>query len=163
MPGSAILGANLVDELVPMIDELRGDLHSAMGVRQFRVYLVKRRWSGTCRGEGTPTFVYQNEITPQPKVDLLSALETFGVQFRQTEFGREEEGDIFVTEVSFTYTEAELLGGTLANNEEFYYRLVDAYGQGIQTRYFIPSRPPESDRVKTMGYRLQLRRVEISE
>lgn len=41
------LGNNLVDSLVGVIDSLRSSLNPAMGVRQYNVAIVKRRWIGT--------------------------------------------------------------------------------------------------------------------
>lgn len=158
MPES-VLGSNLVDELVPVADELRSELFPEMGVRQFRVFLEKRRWSGIERGDGSALAAhYSVELDPRPLVRFLSLEESL------TACGREEDGVIELTEISLTFTEGELMGtsqGALAQNEQFFYRVADGHGQGIATRYFTPVQKPESDRIKTIGWRILLRRTEL--
>lgn len=155
MTGSAVLGTNLVDELVPMVDELKGDLYRDMGVRQYRTYLVRRVWSGARRGEGTVTVLSRTELTPAPRV-------SFGGLRNQLEpQGLLEEGAARLTEVSLTYTEAELTGKPLAANEEFFFKLIDAHGQASKTRFFTPTDAPlEVDREKDIGWRVSLKRFE---
>lgn len=155
MAGSAVLGTNLVDELVPMVDELKGDLYRDMGVRQYRTYLVRRRWSGARRSEGTVTVLSRTELTPAPRVDFG------GLRTQLEPHGFLEDGSVRLTEVSLTYTEAELTGRPLADNEEFFYKLVDAHGQASKTRYFTPTDAPlEVDREKNIGWRVPLKRFE---
>ena len=155
MGGSAILGTNLVDRLVPMTDRLRGRLNAMAGVRQYSVYRVRRTWSGARRGEGTATTTLREEVTPAPKVSfagLKSALEPAGLL---------EDGGALLTEVSLTYTEAELTGRPLAANEEFLLELVDIQGQASRSRYFEPTDAPlVVDRERDIGWRVPLRRLE---
>jgi len=150
--GSATLGTNLVDRLVPMVDRLRSSLYPAMGVRQYAVYLVRRRWSGARRGEGTITVLSRVELTPAPRVDFG------GLRTQLEPHGFLEDGSVRLTEVSLTYTEAELTGRPLAANEEFFYKLVDAHGQASKTRYFTPTDAPlEVDREKDIGWKVSLK------
>jgi hypothetical protein len=153
--GSAILGTNLVDRLVPMTDRLRGRLNAMAGVRQYAVYRVLRTWSGGRRGEGTATTLLREELTPAPKVDfsrLRNHLEPAGLL---------EDGGALLTEVSLTYTEAELTGRPLAADEEFFFELVDVQGQASRTRYFEPTDAPlVVDRERDIGWRVPLRRFE---
>jgi len=161
MPGSATLGTNLVDSLVPdVIDELRGSLHPELGVRQFRVFVVTRTWSGEAIGEGTASDA-ELEIDPQPMVKPY-----VGVAFSRTLMlglepcGLDESGSVELSEVSLTYTETEL-GGPPADpmRQELLYRIDDAHGQGVASRFFIPSAVPYPDREQDMGWRLLLRLV----
>jgi hypothetical protein len=155
MAGSAVLGTNLVDELVLMVDELKGGLYADMGVRQYHTYRVRRVWSGERRGEGTVTVLLRQELTPAPKV----AFERLHNQLEPQ--GLLEEGGALLTEVSLTYTEAELTGRPLAANEEYFFKLVDAQGQATKTRYFTPTDAPlVVDREKDIGWRVPLKRFE---
>lgn len=148
MPGNAILGTNLIDELLPMIDELRGDLHPMFGVRPFRVFAVTRTWAGQMVGEGDYTDQVV-EILPQPKVEQWD-----GYKWALLATGVHEEGLIRLTEVSLTYTHAELTGAleTDQRNQQFFFRLTDDYGQANEDRILRHSRPPFPDREKTMGW-----------
>ena len=155
MGGTAILGTNLVDRLVPMTDRLRGRLNAMAGVRQYAVYRVRRVWSGGRRGEGTATTTLREELTPAPKVDFASLRNHLEPQ------GLIEEGGALLTEVSLTYTEAELTGRPLGPAEEFFLRLVDIQGQGSRDRYFEPTDAPlVVDRERDIGWRVPLRRFE---
>ena len=70
--------------------------------------------------------------------------------------GLDETWQIVLTEISLTYTEAELSGQTSTANQEVYYKLVDAQGNGMATRYFDVHRPPVPDRDKGIGWILTL-------
>ena len=155
MPGSATLGDNLIDDLVETVDELRADLYEDFGVTQFAVYLVRRTWNGGQRNEGvasrsetlmdpTPLFVDENK-------------------WRLMSHGRDEVGDAALMEVSLTYTEAELSGGTIADNEEFYYKLVDLRGQGHPDQFYTVAESPTVDRERNIGWMVKLRRAQVTE
>jgi hypothetical protein len=125
-------------------------------VRQFHVDLIKRQWSGTRRGDGTASVLSTVRLDPRPLVT-----DTANKVLQQ--YGLDEEGQIMLKEVSLTYTEQDLTGGTLADNQEFYYRLTDANGQGIAPRYFIPDKQVRPDRDKDIGWIVRLRRAEVEE
>lgn len=150
MSGSATLGASLVDDLVADIDELRGELHADFGVRPFRVYTVLRSWTGEQEGEGSH-FDVISEITPQPRVGFWD-----GYKFALTPLGTHEDGEVQISEVSLTYTYDELSGGTLGLNQQWFYVLVDAHGQGCPDRYLRINRPPFPDREKNIGWEVRL-------
>jgi hypothetical protein len=152
---SSILGDNLIDDLVPTVDELRAELYADFGVTQYEVRLVKRRWSGTRRGEGTITVLQDLVMSPAP-------LFVDGDRYRLMPHGRDEIGDAVLLEVSLMYTEAELTGGTIAENEEFFYEVRDARGQVIATQHFELAEPPSTDREKSIGWTVKLRRAEVS-
>ena len=264
MGGSAILGNNLIDGLVPMADSLRGSLNLAMGTRQFHVYTVRAVWSpspalptvvphgtpgstsysylgvanypdgtqsaagsvgvtttgpatlsainfnrttwvfptgattidvyrvvggatqgkiGTLtaptavlddtglpgdgktastalpnRGEGVATRI-TTEILPAPKVDEAGDV----LKHLFSAIGRLEVGDLALSEVSLTYVENELTGYPLLQNEEFYFKMMDQWGQGLRTRYFTHTGPPWADRQKSIGWIVSLKRCEMVE
>lgn len=122
-----------------------------MGVRQWRVFTVRRTYTSGTVGEGS--FVdTEVEILPQPLVasnDLLS---------QPIPAGLDEMGTITLTEVSLTYTEPELKLPFVAGSEAFYV-LRDAHGQLIAPRYYQLMEPPKPDRVKTIGWILKLKLV----
>jgi hypothetical protein len=153
--GTATLGSNLVDDLVPTVDELRADLYADMGVTQWAVHVIKRQWSGQRRNEGVATIVSDVTLTPPPMLKD-------GDKWALIASGRDERGEVELTGVSLTYTEAELTGGTLEDNEEWYYKLVDAQGQGQDAQYYVLAKPPSTDRTGELGWELTLKRAEIT-
>jgi len=158
--GSAILDPNvLVDGLVEeVIDGLRRDLHPQFGVRAYDVFTVARTWSGQGQGEGRATDV-EVLLDPQPKVNIWERQN--GRRYELDKCGLDEAGEIMLTEVSLTYTQAELDGGgALSRNQEFFLKLTEAHGQASRTAYFIHTKVPYVDREKDMGWVLWLRRVE---
>lgn len=157
MAGSATLLGNLVDKLIPtVVDGLRDTLHRKMGVRPYLMHTIKRTWSGGKPGLGTPTDVVV-EIRPEPKVEPWDG--DGSLYNRMEACGLDEMGTVKLSEVSLTYTYAELTGGDLAVGEEFFVRLTEAHGQADKARLFIHDRPPYKDREKTQGWMLWLRAV----
>lgn len=156
MGGSAVLSPDvLVDSLVTdVIDGLREDLHPQFGVRPYRTYTVRRTWSGSIVGEGTATDVAV-ELRPQPRVQEKTTWEP-GPN------GMVRVGEFLLTEVSLSYTYAELTGGAVAANAQWLIRIDEAHGQGNPSRYFTIARPPAVDREKDMGWVLALRPVQVS-
>jgi hypothetical protein len=157
----ADLGANLVDQLLPLVGDLRDSLHSAFGVRQFRVFIVRRAWSGTRRGEGSPTIVSAVEINPRPLVETADTLTQD--RFEDGHGGFDPGERVTLREVDLRYAEAELTQEPVRQNEDVYYRIEEGQGQKIRTRYFMLDATPEADRVQSMGWIVRLRRVEIQE
>ena len=158
MPGSATLNTDrLVDDLVETIDELRGDLHPDFGVRQFRVFAVTRTWAGSLVGEGDYTDQVA-EILPQPKLEQWD-----GYKWVLLSTGINEDGQVRMSEISLTYTQAELTGGIDQDerNQQFFFYLVDAYGQGLTPRCLKHAKPPMPDREKSMGWICWLMNINI--
>jgi len=156
MGGAAILDPDvLVDGLVEdVIDGLREDLHPAFGVRAYRVFTVERSWSGSMIGQGQATDVVR-ELRPQPRVLVWD-----GLRYSMEPCGLDEAGEIKLTEVSITYTQAEIDGGgALRPNQEWLIRVSEAHGQAQRDRYYQHTRPPFVDREKDMGWILWLRAV----
>ena len=156
MSGTAILGDNLIDDLMPDVDDLRGDLNADFGTRPFDCQTVLRTWLGDSGMEGDGDFRdVITTITPAPRVEQWD-----GYKWVLLAAGVHEDGIIRVSEVSLTYTWAELTGGTLEKNQQFFYRLVDAHGQ--EDRILRQSKPPFVDREKTIGWILWLMDMNIS-
>lgn len=151
--GTATMGSNLVDELAVVADSLRDELHVDMGVRQFCCFLVKAIWSGGKVGLGSKRLSYIKELIPSPKVVLTDRHDL-------TEGGIQETGTAKLTEISLTYTQAQLLGEPMAAGEEFFYLLTDRLGQGNSRRTFIPQDHPFPDREKNIGWEVKVRRVD---
>ncbi len=156
MSGTADLQDNLVDDLLEVVDDLRRDLYSSMGNRQHEVHLVRRAWSGEARGEGVIEHVEDHIIDPPPLFVDKTKLVAMS-------FGRDDQGDGLLQEVSLTYTEDELTGNPIKKNEEFFYRVVDLRGQGIRPTHYVPNSTPVPDREKKIGWAVFLRRAEVKE
>lgn len=156
MPGSAILDPDvLVDDLVTdVIDGLRSELHPAFGVRAFRVFTVVRTWSGGAVGRGTSSDV-EVELDPQPLVHPFTSLRR-----DQEECGFDMAGAVKLTEVSLTYTQAELLACEAPEGAQHLIKVTEAHGQLQGTKYFVHKKTPYPDRVKDMGWVVYLELVE---
>jgi hypothetical protein len=154
--GEAVLSESvLVDSLVPeVIDGLREDLHPDFGVRAYRVYRVIRTWSGKRAGDGVSSDLV-GELRPQPLVKVWT-----GLRLELASCGVDQLGEIALTEVSLTYTETQLTGGGgLTMQQELFYGITDAHGQGTIRKLFAITRPPYIDRIKDMGWVVWLRSV----
>lgn len=159
MSKDAILGANLVDDLVPTVDELRASLHDDFGVRQYHVYTVLRTWDGGGTGLGTPTDV-ETELVPKPKCEFFSYQGVPGMRLELDECGVSEAGMIRLREISLEYAEHELLGPTLVAGQEWFIKITDAQGQLIRDRYWIIAKTPIPDRNLDIGWTMELRLAE---
>lgn len=154
--GEATLNdAVLVDSLVSdVIDGLREDLHPQFGVRAYRVYVVRRTWTGRTVGQGQFSDVAL-ELRPQPRVKVWD-----GLKYTAEPCGIEEMGDVQLSEVSLTYTERQLTGGgQLAMSEELLIGIAEAHGQGTRRRVYTHAKPPFIDREKEMGWKVWLRSI----
>jgi len=152
MPGSAVLGTNLVDELIPdLVDGLRDDLHPELGVRQFRVFAVTRTYTAEFGGDAFTDS--EIEITPQPLVMNYVG----SIRHQLVPCGLDEAGLVVLKEISLTYTEAEI-SGPPANPDlqDFLIRIQDAHGQLTKSRHFQIAGPPYPDRVTDMGWAMNL-------
>jgi len=151
MPDS-VLGANLVDELVPdVIDGIREDLHPELGVRQFRMFLIERTYASGTIGDG-PFVDAVVEVRPQPLV------EPYMTEQKLEPCGIDEAGFVMLREVSMTFSEPELTGGDVdaTDGGDFFIRLDDAHGQLIPSTYWRNAKRPFNDRIKDMGWIMKL-------
>lgn len=145
------LGDNLIDSLVPTVDALRTSLHGFAGDRAYKVWQVRTRWSGQRRGEGNEIVVSETELIPTPRVDGVGGLDA-----AMHAVGRDEEGVVYLSEISLTMSEDEvspLTGSTpIPVNENCYYEIRFSTGK---RRRFTPTAAPERDS-RTVGWRLAL-------
>lgn len=153
MPGTATLLANVLGQVVPALDEVRTALEAAIGDKQWTVWRCVRTWSGARRGLGSSSVV-ETQITPTPKVGWGDG--SGRLRFDALPTGLDETGQIVLTEISLTYTEAELYGQTENGAVEVYYKLVDAQGGLMAPRYFDVHRPPVPDRESGIGWIMTL-------
>jgi hypothetical protein len=156
LEGEAVLdSAVLVDSLIAdVIDGLREDLHPQFGVRAYRVYRVIRTWNGQTVGDGQFTDDAA-ELRPQPLVWTWDTMAN-ALRYKPAACGLSDLGEVKLTEVSLTYTEGQLTGRPLADNQELLMAIGDAHGQGSAVRMFTHAKPPYIDRVKDMGWVLFL-------
>lgn len=156
MAGSATLDPDvLIDDLVPdVIDGLRAELHPLFGVRAFRVFTVVRQWSGGSIGDGTFTDT-EVELEPQPLVHPFMNLRR-----DQEPCGFDVAGRVKLTEVSLTYTQAELLACEAPVDSQYMLRIAEAHGQAQANKFFVHTKPPYPDRIEDMGWVLHLELVE---
>ncbi len=130
---STLRPALLADALPGVVDDVRRAVHGALGTRNWRVAVVRRVWSGSRVGVGTPqTFVL--ELDPPPLVDWTP-------KYRLGPGGAEEDGRAQLTEVSLRYTEEELDPPTDARTEVAYW-VRPANGHGERERYMVLDGPP---------------------
>lgn len=148
----SILDQSIIDGLVPVIDTVRRDVHAIAGDRQFDVAVVVRTWPSGRRGDasGGPAVDTVRTLDPRPRVQFGE-----GLHYEMEAGGKREKGDCRVSEVSLTYTEAEL-NPKATPAQEVFYRLRDAKGQAIQERLFNLSGPPQTDLEKDIGWVLRL-------
>lgn len=135
----------LRDDLVPVIDDLRGMIGD-LGLRRYIVQTVRRTFSGAEVGRslvGYPPIDVTTTITPAPKVadDPLRFVASPG--------GESKDGAKVVKGISVaTYTRAALDGGEVAANEEWFWLL---NGE----KYAVEGVPEE----RNFGWTVRLRRM----
>lgn len=155
MSGNSTLDPNnLLDCLIPCVDEIRRDMHEMAGTRAYRMFFVRRQWSGKRIGEGVSTDT-EVEIDPRPLIHPFASME-----YQQEPCGLDEAGFLKVTQVSLCYDHEDILGCEAPSGVEFLIKLTEGNGQNSPIRYFVHEKPPYEDRVKTVGWILYLAHVE---
>jgi len=131
--GSASNDGKLGDRLVSVVDKVRRKIHNTLGTRPWKVTIVSRTWSGGRVGVGNPT-VRRLELDPVPMVEHVTS-------DRMGPAGREASGNVTMTEVSLSYTEAEIAppGGDAV---EYSYVLEDLRGTRLKPRFFVLAASP---------------------
>ncbi len=157
MSGNSTLDQNnLLDCLIPCVDEIRSDIHEVAGTRAYRMFFVTRQWSGKQIGEGSSTDT-EVEVYPRPKIYPFASME-----YQQEPCGLDEAGFLKVTQVSLCYNHEDILGCEAPTGVEYLIRLDEGHGQGSPSRYFVHEKPPYEDRIKTVGWIMYLTHVETS-
>jgi len=120
--------APLADALVGVVDDIRRSVHGALGTRPWSVAVITRTWSGRTRGEGN----YIDEellLDPTPQVRRVT-------HDRMGPAGREQSGQVTLSQVSLRYSEAELAPRP-AKNQEVAYRVRELHGQRQQDKWYV--------------------------
>ena len=139
---SAIDRTPLADKLVDVVDNVRRKVHRVLGTRTYVVQIITRRWSSGLVGEGTPT-TYVLEIDPRP---LVKRSEGDGL----APGGRENRGDMVITEISLRYSAEELQPPTPPGTEVAW-RIIDMGGQRQPDMWCVLSADPVSRRGEHPG------------
>jgi len=129
---------SLGQKLIKTVDKLR-DLQTKFGLRPYVVKIVRTRWTGGARGEGEQIIVREEAVLPTPRVrdvaDMRDVLEMVG---------RQEAGDVVVSEISGRYSEGFLQGydadGTPVGEDEQIHWLIEFPAQDrggtVKRRWF---------------------------
>jgi hypothetical protein len=126
------LRGSLAQRLVPVVDRVR-DLNTSLGMRPYRVRIVRTRWAGGRRGVGVESVVFEIDILPTPKVVDLNTL-----QEMVTPVGVTEIGLVQLQEVSGRYSEDFLVGvdasgSPVPDSDDVYYEIEWIRADGKQT------------------------------
>jgi hypothetical protein len=113
----------LVRKLTHVADKVR-DLGTKLGGYEYQVSLVRTRWSGGKRGNGTESVVSATPLLPTPKLISLD-----GQILTLQAVGLDEVGTVIVRQISPAYTEDELRGlgpqgEPIPPDQNFYYEIV---------------------------------------
>lgn len=134
---------SLGQKLIPVVDRAR-DINTQLGLRPYRVHLIKTRWSGGKRGRGVEQLIWDQEILPVPLVvDMRSLTENV------SPVGVEESGIVQLQKISGRYTEEFLLGigkdGNPVSGDENVYFEIEFFrrdGRPSEKRRFIHDSAP---------------------
>jgi hypothetical protein len=115
----------LAHKLAPIADGIRQSIAVKLGIRPYRVFLIRTEWSGFERGEGEEKVVSTVELLPTPRVETITNLQ-------DTPFpaGTLERGGLKIDRISCTrYTEDDLSGTwggkTIDERTGFYWEVVE--------------------------------------
>lgn len=138
-----------------LTDPLR-NLCTRLGVRHYKVEVVRVRWSGGERGSGEPYVVSKLLLEPTPRVE--GTLDSLHQSVQGV--GAQEVGQLVVDRISTAYGEEHLLGlprgaSRMPVDEESYWELTFFGERGADRRRFQVSGVPSR---KTLGWRVELDR-----
>lgn len=119
---------SFTDKLSASMDKIRRSVHGSLKTRAYRVVVVTRVWSDGAIGEGTSS-VTRLELDPRPLCSRVA-------RDRMGPGGREAAGDIILTEVSLSYSAADLQPATPPGTE-VNYQIIDDSGQQQPDQWFV--------------------------
>lgn len=131
----------LADELAEVVDDGR-QLAADFGLRPYRVFSVRIRWSGSTVGAGEPSVVLEEEFLPTPRVNL----DKLRREPREPG-GWVERGTLRMDRVSARYTEDQIdalcVGRSAPANEErlIEVRVDDRHGLTRRRRFTVSGVP----------------------
>lgn len=162
------LKGTLTAKLSPIADKIR-TVAVKLGLRPYRVFLVRMRWTGGERGRGIEEVVEWNEVWPPPRISIQDQAKPGGILRDLTSWGMLEEGTVVVSGISLSYSEDQLLGiredgpgigmTDIPKNEEFYWEIREDGSStlGPRRRRFHPDDAPAR---KPLGWQVSLRKSE---
>lgn len=113
---------SLGQKLIPVVDKAR-DINTQLGLRPYRVKIIRTRWSGGKRSRGVEQVISELDILPTPLVvDMRGLSEVI------TPIGVNEQGVVQLQEISGRYSEEQLLGvgsngDPLPSDQNVYYEI----------------------------------------
>ena len=131
---------SLAERLARTVNHVR-QKQADMGLRMYRVYSIRRHWSGGEVGRGDVTEVLTRELLPRPKVDFRTRREL-------TAAGYVERGVVVLSEVNPQLTEDEVVDlfspcTTDKGDECFFEVVMDARDGQAKRRRMIVVEPPQ--------------------
>lgn len=128
----ATVRGSLAQKLIPVVDKVR-DLSTRLGMRPYRVRIVRTRSAGGKRGVGVESVVFEVDVLPTPKVVDLNTL-----QEMVTPVGTTEIGLVQLQQVSGRYSEDFLVGvdssgAPVPESDAVYYEIEWVRPDGKQT------------------------------
>jgi len=130
---SAIDRSLLGDALIGVVDDIRRDVHKALGTRPWAVDVVRRTWQGGVRARGAAT-VRILRLDPTPMVKRVS-------KDRMGPAGREAAGSVVLEEVSLSYSFEELQP-KINKGDEVAFRLTEIHGQRQTQKFYVLAADP---------------------
>jgi len=132
---------SLAADLAETADELR-QIAADLGVRPYRIFSVRIRWSGSVVGAGVPSVVLEEEFLPTPRINL----ERMRREAREPG-GYVERGIVKMDRISARYTEDQIdalcVGRLAPANEErlIEVRLDSRQGEPARRRFAVAEAP----------------------
>jgi hypothetical protein len=130
---------SLAERLAATINRVRAK-NAELGLRPYRVYSVRRHWSGGEVGRGDLTVVSSRELLPRPKVEFRTRREP-------TTSGFIERGVVTISEINPQLTEDEVIDlfstcTPAPGDEQFVEVVMDARDGQSQRRRLVIVDPP---------------------
>lgn len=127
------------------IEDLGNEVEARLGFRPYQVGIVHTRWSGGRRGDGLEEIVQETLLLPTPKMSDLTGLTVLTTPAQVI-----EAGQILVSKISGTYTEAQLSaetpsGAPLPASDSVFWEITFlagcGEGAGTRRRFNVRSAP----------------------
>lgn len=100
------------------VEDRGNEVEARLGMRPYTVSVVHTRWSGGRRGNGLEELVRVVPILPVPKITDLTGLTVLTTATQVT-----EAGQILLSKISLTYTEADLQAQGTSPADDVYYEI----------------------------------------
>lgn len=148
-------GYDVLTDLICVIDDLRGEINSNFGTREYNIAIQVLTYPNEMR-DGIPSLTSNVQITPAPAVTF-----TLSNAYSMNSSGKYMEGELVLSLISLRYKESDLMP-VLTKNQELLYVMTSIHGEMTKPRYFIPAETPRIDRHKTAGWIVALKERQVS-